>query len=1312
MNGPLRVADPRLGAGPLRGIRAFGRSAARSGSATLAVLALLGMTSAPAQFAVSGRIVGSSSGVSSGGGFSVGGAARVPEVTVSAAGEFSLRGVVIPRTTSASDFDPQPDPPKPDHWWSADGGVRDLVGRGVGTEVGGLTYAPGLVGTAFQFNGKDAAIRFGPGIGNFGTNDFGIEFLVRSVTRARAPFLLKRAACEWGNMLEVSDSAATLVEDRFQRNWVDIPYGRSLNDGDWHHLALTRRGTSVAFYIDGTPVFSQAFKFVTAISNAVDLVAGVSPCAPHTGVSPLSGMMDEIKIYEGRAPTPAQIAAAARVVKTLTLTEQPRGATFARPAGSHTLRVSAVSTAPAPPYGTLGYQWYFDQAPIPGATRETYTISPVDAHTAGRYRVAVNDGVGTVFGDGVDVEVQSFDLPRPAHWWPLDGDLADAITGEEGRAVNGRDFVVGRVGSAFQFRGPNYLDLGGTAGNLGTSDFTVTLWMLASNTVVSPTLLSWKTNCGAGTWWRAGLIAPDLGISQPELSFSGGNYTQIDAYPAGQSATNNVKDGRWHHLAFVRQGTNALVYRDGVRVATGRAEVLAALTAQGRLLAGVDPCNIRTSTTSEPVNHANPFFGRLDEIRIYPVALVRPEIVAEMRRAPATLANPNLPPQLVVDGVDGPTRFKWLIEPAPGQTLTSADADGVDLEASPDLRIWTVIPGAVRLVGGRVEIADIEAFSKRESFYRIIRRDPAANNALGGEVPTVQVAAEVLAAAQRHVSSFIGSSDPGDPDAVLWAGVVFGPTARYLFDPAYRNGSVPAFVELKLVSRATNEDRGYVMMSVAEEQPLVVEFAVEGATKTDRALAEIPGRRPKKFMRFNPAFIAMEDADGALLGTWGTLPLMAAGDGVPTERARYTGEYLGETGVVTPLEAVAHKPFRLANSYAELRSATALDATRTVARLARSSSAGARFAALGPGRVTLRLRVGETFDAATDRAFSKVRVDVDDEVPAVEVRPLERGFRIVGTRPGTEIIRAQDGTGAIATFGVRVTAAAGLASAGLHGGCDDQVVHYWGAGTGWNGDQRQYRQVRSQDWCPVVGCGPTALLMLFGWWDAHGVPSAFYSLREGIGQPDDDFRFAYHGLASADAPKRIPRGEITTANGIPMYEPTAEEILMAPVAADLFELCNTFCVSGQGATQPGDLIHAARTYVDRVVRNLPVPQNEFGEKLVGAEIRHDYTDWYWAGGTDWEGGGLLVANGIKAGRPGIVGLGDTLFDLHYALAYAYKRVDTFEGCGSDRELVDRRRWFKCNMGWGSKHDPEYHDAESVWFGLTMNLWQKQPPHSN
>ena len=159
---------------------------------------------------------------------------------------------------------------------------------------------------------------------------------------------------------------------------------------------------------------------------------------------------------------------------------------------------------------------------------------------------------------------------------------------------------------------------------------------------------------------------------------------------------------------------------------------------------------------------------------------------------------------------------------------------------------------------------------------------------------------------------------------------------------------------------------------------------------------------------------------------------------------------------------------------------------------------------------------------------------------------------------------------------------------------------------------------------------------------------------------------------------------------------------------DLHKLGNTFCANGQGATEPSEQIDAAIEYIERVAKSLPSPQDEFGEKFVGAQLDFSFTGGYWAGMTDWQGGGVKVANGIKAQRPGIVGLGDIFWDLHYAVAYGYKRVDRYEGCGEDRELVDRRRWFKCNMGWGGPM--EWHDAESVWFGLTANLWQKKLPN--
>lgn len=43
-------------------------------------------------------------------------------------------------------------------WWPADGNALDIAGGNSGTAHDGLTYAPGMVGQAFSFNGQRAAI--------------------------------------------------------------------------------------------------------------------------------------------------------------------------------------------------------------------------------------------------------------------------------------------------------------------------------------------------------------------------------------------------------------------------------------------------------------------------------------------------------------------------------------------------------------------------------------------------------------------------------------------------------------------------------------------------------------------------------------------------------------------------------------------------------------------------------------------------------------------------------------------------------------------------------------------------------------------------------------------------------------------------------------------------------------------------------------------------------------------------------------------------------------------------------------------------
>jgi hypothetical protein len=83
-----------------------------------------------------------------------------------------------------------------------------------------------------------------------------------------------------------------------------------------------------------------------------------------------------------------------------------------------------------------------------------------------------------------------------------------------------------------------------------------------------------------------------------------------------------------------------------------------------------------------------------------------------------------------------------------------------------------------------------------------------------------------------------------------------------------------------------------------------------------------------------------------------------------------------------------------------------------------------------------------------------------------------------------------------------------------------------------------------------------------------------------------------------------------------------------------------------------------------------------------------------------------VANGLKSGRPGVVGLGVL---WHYVVAYAYLREDLVVPIGDDEITLSVNRYFKCNEGWSSL-SPSWYSAYDVFLGWTANVWQKTVPN--
>ena len=653
-----------------------------------------------------------------------------------------------------------------------------------------------------------------------------------------------------------------------------------------------------------------------------------------------------------------------------------------------------------------------------------------------------------------------------------------------------------------------------------------------------------------------------------------------------------------------------------------------------------------------------------------------------------------------VDGVFGNVwgGSLWYYLPSPGHVFTNQDLVNLHVQVSSNLLDWVTLPDPISVVNGVLEIVDpFGAWSEPQRFYRLLSGDPPAPPPAPldstAEVAVSSLPAQTLAVAQQHIAVFIGDPTNRSSAQLDWVDATFAPAARYLCDPGYQGGSVPAYVELRMLGPKGDSDaRGYLLLSLTTEDFPVQEFGTRGETKTDLILRRSSGGTVRKFMRFTPGYIVAEDATGRRLGALGTVPLKVL-DSLPAMSQYVEASYESDTGAYVPPVPSLLNAVPPAN-YEDLKADFMNNPARLAFRALRASQAASRWRlATGIRNPVLVLQLEQTLDFLTNQVFTSVAFESPDgpEYARVSVLP-GGGFRATGILLGSGLVRGQNPAGQVEHYPLLIKPV-GAAAPGItpKANCAEIKSYYWQAGTGWDGDQRQYYQLKKPQWCPDVGCGPTALAMLLGWWDASGVPSAFYRLDSGAGDAHH-FRFNFNSLRDADAPKSIYYND--------------DFALMTGVYDDLYGLCNVMCnpFGDEGGTYPDQMTGALDEYTRRVADHQPSPEHEYGDQLIGVHWRAGYV-LPGLGMTDWKGGGTIVAETIQAGYPGIVGLGSTLFDGHYPLAYAYLVEVHKEGCGSDSHVVDIGRFFACNMGWApviSRNGTTPRTSGSEWRLISGN----------
>ena len=216
-------------------------------------------------------------------------------------------------------------------WWPGDGTAQDLVGGNNGTLTNGAVFVPGKVSQAFHFNAIDSAVTVGYAP-NLQLQDFTIEAWIQ---RASADILTLDPAAAYANgeifgfgrggyVFGLNTNSSIFLS----KSEIDeVAASPAVMDTNWHHVAVTKSGSTVTFYVDGAGLPQVTYNSVFEFSTP----AAIAAQGDNLGGSFL-GNIDELAIYN-RALTAAEIQSIYTVgslgkCKPLTILPQGSGAGF------------------------------------------------------------------------------------------------------------------------------------------------------------------------------------------------------------------------------------------------------------------------------------------------------------------------------------------------------------------------------------------------------------------------------------------------------------------------------------------------------------------------------------------------------------------------------------------------------------------------------------------------------------------------------------------------------------------------------------------------------------------------------------------------------------------------------------------------------------------------------------------------------------------------------------------------------------------------------------------------------------------------
>jgi hypothetical protein len=399
-------------------------------------------------------------------------------------------------------------------WWTAEGNAFDAVGSNDAAYTNNVSFAPGLKGLAFNFDGATTAITVPPSP-SLGLSNLTIETWIFPTDSGTPRPIFEYANSTGGYALgfwynigaggQPSPGALFgFARDAVNpnNNFYLASTGGLLPTNRWSHVAFAfdSSGMRAVLYVNGVVVATNNFGIPVHPDTQLAVNLGYRPVGSsdvYAGVR-LKGELDEVSLYSrALASTEIQAIVTAGAAGKC-LGPIPPQIDAEPPTQTIMAGQAAVFTAYAAGTRPLSYQWSFEGTNIAGATTSSLVLTNVQPGQAGVYSVEVTNLYGSAVFSNLNLTVVSAPpcdtLPAGlVSWWPGNGDATDATGGQNGIFTNPQ-FSAGEVGSAFKFDGTGNniripaapsLDLGKSAG------FSIEAWINPVDVTKANPIVEW-----------------------------------------------------------------------------------------------------------------------------------------------------------------------------------------------------------------------------------------------------------------------------------------------------------------------------------------------------------------------------------------------------------------------------------------------------------------------------------------------------------------------------------------------------------------------------------------------------------------------------------------------------------------------------------------------------------------------------------------------------------------------------------------------------------------------------------------------------